>query len=229
MRNLHDDKLYIQVFRELRGYIIHNNLKPGDLIPTEMELCRMLSVSRNVLREAIKAMELMGIVRSCPGRGTVVCPFSLDFIFQNVLFSTAGDSEDTILEMLNVRKKIELGYMREAFRVLSDGHIAHLREVFERFKAKHESRVADLTDDRDFHMAIFTPLNNNTLITLLDAIWQVDATFQLEEKMQFKGTTTTDHENILRALEEHNEEAFVAAMLAHFSSGKYAPGAARRS
>ena len=72
MAKQRDEKLYIRVFRELRDHILRNNLKPGDLIPTEKELCEKLGVSRNVLRESIKAMELMGIVSSRPGRGTAV-------------------------------------------------------------------------------------------------------------------------------------------------------------
>ena len=42
-------------------------------------MCQMLGVSRNVLREAIKSMELMGMIQSCPGRGTVVKEFNLGF------------------------------------------------------------------------------------------------------------------------------------------------------
>ena len=49
-----EDKLYIQTFREIRSYIIRHELKPGDLLPTELEMSQMLGVSRNVLREAIK-------------------------------------------------------------------------------------------------------------------------------------------------------------------------------
>ncbi len=229
MSKQRDEKLYIKVFRELRDYILRHNLKPGDLIPTEMELCDKLGVSRNVLREAIKAMELMGIVTSRPGRGTAVCPFSLDFIFQNVLLSTADDSEKAILEMLNIRKKIELGYMHEVFRVLNYEHIRNLRENFDRFKERQENHLYTLDADHDFHMAMFAPLGNNTLITLLEAIWQVDAIFRPEEKLLFKPETIVEHEAILRALEEHNEEAFFAAMLSHFSMGKYAPAAGKPS
>ena len=64
-----EEKLYIQTFREIRSYIIRNNLKPGDLLPTEQEMSQMLGVSRNVIREAIKSMELMGMVQACAGRG----------------------------------------------------------------------------------------------------------------------------------------------------------------
>ena len=67
MRNLKEDKLYIQTFREIRSYIITHELKAGDSLPTEQAMCQMLGVSRNVLREAIKSMELMGMIQSCPG------------------------------------------------------------------------------------------------------------------------------------------------------------------
>ena len=80
MRNLKEDKLYIQTFREIRSYIITHELKAGDSLPTEQAMCQMLGVSRNVLREAIKSMELMGMIQSCPGRGTVVKEFNLDFM-----------------------------------------------------------------------------------------------------------------------------------------------------
>ena len=61
MKNLKEEKLYIQTFREIRSYIITHELKAGDSLPTEQAMCQMLGVSRNVLREAIKSMELMGM------------------------------------------------------------------------------------------------------------------------------------------------------------------------
>ena len=64
------EKRYITAFREIHDYILRHQLKPGDLLPSEAELSREIGVSRNVIREAIKSMELMGMVEACPGRGT---------------------------------------------------------------------------------------------------------------------------------------------------------------
>ena len=122
------DKLYIQAYREIRKYIVRNNLKPGDLLPTEQTLCKALGVSRNVLRESIKSMELMGMVRACPGRGTEVQAFNLDFIFQNVLFFQIGPQEEhSIREMFGVRKVLELAYMRQAFHAVTEEDIQLMR------------------------------------------------------------------------------------------------------
>ena len=136
-----EDKLYIQTFREIRSYIIRHELKPGDLLPTELEMSQMLGVSRNVLREAIKSMELMGMVQACPGRGTEVKEFSLDFVFQNVLFFNVGGEGKPVHEMFGIRRMLELSYMRQAFYVLSEEDIQALRDCVRRM---HESADDDL-------------------------------------------------------------------------------------
>lgn len=218
------DKLYMQAFREIRAYILKNGLCPGDLLPSEQSLCEMLGVSRNVLREAIKSMELMGMVAAQPGRGTILLPFSLDFIFQNVILSTAGEDHRSIGEMLGIRKKLELSYMDEAYQTLSDDNIRELRAIFETMRQKWNSRIAFHAEDKQFHIALFKGLNNPTLISLLDAIWSVDENFMQEEKYKFLSASVTKHENIVLALEAHNREAFIAAMIAHFASHKYLVG-----
>lgn len=221
MKNLREDKLYVQVFREIRNYILRNNLQPGDLLPTEQAMCEMLGVSRNVLREAIKSMELMGMARATPGRGTVILAFNLDFIFQNVMFSTVGEDDKSIAEMLGIRKKLELSYMSEAYRTLEAEDIQNIRKILEEIKEKWKNHIFFHADDRAFHMALFRRMNNPTLLSLMEAIWSVDENFKKEEKLKYLDETIVKHENIVRALEAHNQELFEASMLAHFSSGKY--------
>lgn len=221
MKNIKEEKLYIQTFREIRGYIIRNELRAGDSLPTEQAMCQMLGVSRNVLREAIKSMELMGMIQSCPGRGTVVKEFNLDFIFQNVLFFTVGEEKQSIHEMLGIRKSIELGYMRQAYLALTSEDIRNIRESLEAIKAKWKQRIFFHADDKNFHMTLFKHLNNGVLTSLLEAIWAVDENFQPEEKTKHLGDTIGKHEAIVAALEQHDYDAFAKAMEAHFASGKY--------
>lgn len=217
-----DDKLYIQTFREVRNYIISNNLKPGDLLPTEMNLCQTLGVSRNVLREAIKGMELMGMVQAISGKGTIVKEFNLDFIFQNVLFFTVGEQENTAIhEMFGIRKVLELAFMRQAFHALTSEDIEIMRVCADNIRSKWEKREFFHEDDRAFHMTLFGKLNNGILNSLLEAIWAVDDGFQLEQKQLHLDNTIAKHEAIVDALEQHDYPAFARAMDAHFSSGKY--------
>jgi DNA-binding FadR family transcriptional regulator len=218
------EKLYEQAFRGVRSYILQNDLKPGDLLPTEQTLCEMLGVSRNVLREAIKAMELMGMVSAQAGRGTVLLPFNLDFVFQNVIFANAQDTEKVISNLLDIRKKLEVGYMFEAFRTLQKEDIVKLRQIMDSIYESYEREGFFHDEDREFHLTLFSRIDNTALLSLMTAIWAVDENFRLEEKHQHIAPTIPRHEDIVKALEAGNAEAFYAAMLTHFTTGKYAPG-----
>ena len=68
--------LYREVERRLRSYIVEKGLKPGDRLPTESEIAKSLSVSRPVVREALKAMEGCGLVEIQRGSGIRVAQFS---------------------------------------------------------------------------------------------------------------------------------------------------------
>lgn len=214
-------KLYIHAFREIRSYIMQNHLGPGELLPTEQQLCAQLGVSRNVLREAIKSMELMGMVRACPGRGTEVQEFSLDFIFQNVLFFHMDGQEKPVRDMFAIRRALELSYMRAAFLSATPADVAEMRACAGEIRSQWEKGEMFADADRRFHMALFRSLDNAVLLSLLEAIWAVDAGFQLEEKMPHLASTVTKHEKIVDALERYDYQAFMLAMLAHYSSGKY--------
>lgn len=215
------ENLYVQVFREIRAYIIRNNLQPGDLLPTEQALCEKLGVSRNVLREAIKSMELMGLVSAQRGKGTVLQKFNLDFVFQNVIFTSLGDKVHTITDMLDIRKRLELGFMKDAFKTLREEDVRNIRSILEHIKERWRNHQFFHADDREFHMAIFANIENPTLLSMMDAIWSVDENFKTVEKLKHLDESITKHENIVKALEARNEEAFIAAMMAHFASGKY--------
>ena len=209
-----DDKLYIRTYREIRKYIVQNNLQPGDLLPTEQKLCETLGVSRNVLRESIKSMELMGMVQACPGRGTQVKDFNLDFILQNVLFFQVGPQEEhSIREMFGVRKVLELAYMRQAFHAMTEEDVRALRSLADAMRDNWSRGVFFIQEDKDFHLTLFR--------SLLEAIWSVDDGFELEKKQPHLEQTVTKHEAIVAALENHSYPAFARAMEAHFSSGKY--------
>ena len=217
-----NDKLYIRTYREIRKYIVQNNLQPGDLLPTEQKLCGTLGVSRNVLRESIKSMELMGMVRACPGKGTEVQAFNLDFILQNVLFFQVGPQEEhSIREMFGVRKVLELAYMRQAFHAMTEEDVRALRSLADAMRDNWSRGVFFIQEDKDFHLTLFRSLHNDVLLSLLEAIWSVDDGFELEKKQPHLEQTVTKHGAIVAALENHSYPAFARAMEAHFSSGKY--------
>ncbi len=217
------EKRYITAFRSIHDYIMRHQLKSGDLLPSEAELSRELGVSRNVIREAIKSMELMGMVEACPGRGTVVKDFRLDFIFQHALFFRLTEDDTLVRQMFDIRKTLELGYMRQAFDSISKEDIGRMRDIVNRMKTNWEESGTFAQEDREFHLLLFGSVGNPVLMSLLMAIWAVDSGYRLEEKLPHLSTSVTKHEAIVTALEEYDYLKFAHAMYQHYSSGKYKP------
>ncbi len=217
------EKRFITAFRAVRGYMLKHHLKTGDLLPSEAELSKEIGVSRNVIREAIKSMELMGMVEACPGRGTEVREFSLDFVFRHALFFHMAEDEATVRQMFDIRKTLELGYMRQAFDCISREDVARMRELVDRMQVGWEKNGTFADEDREFHQSLFRCVGNPVLMSLLNAIWELDVGFQLEEKMPHLPTSVAKHREIVEALEEYDYMRFAHAMYRHYSSGKYSP------
>lgn len=216
---------YTSVYKQLRAYILDHRLQPGDILPPEQELCKQYGVSRNMLREALKGLSVMGVIKGCPGKGNVIQPFSIADLMSNVLFCAAWNNSAILAQLLDVRKKLELAYMREAYQTLTPADIQNVRAIFDRIKQKGEKNLYFHADDREFHMTLFSRIDNAALHAIFSCTWDLDENFQVDKKMRHIGQTVAKHKNIVQALEDRNQEAFEAAMLMHFSSGKYALGA----
>lgn len=221
MKNLRTEKLYIQVFRELKEYIVKNKLGPNDKLPTEQQLCDTLGVSRNVVREAIKAMELMGIVKTGPGMGSVIQEFNTDFIFEYMFCFLLSEDNERIREALEIKKILELSYARSAFDLIDDASLKQMRHAWEIMEQNADHLSVYHEADKEFHLGIFKNLHNRILDSIFNAIWDVDSTFQTERKKKHLAESISKHGNILTALEYRDYAAFEAAMQEHFTTGKY--------
>lgn len=217
MKNLKQEKLYKQVFYQIRNYIIENEIHSGGKLPTEAEMCEMMGVSRNVLREAIKALELIGVVKSKPGVGIVVQEFNMDFFYQNMFLSHIIDDRKLIDEILDVRKKLELSYLREAFNTISEEDINALEAIIE---SDSEIRFEDR--DKEFHMTMYNHLNNKTLSSILEAAWYFDRRINgMYTMYDSHKELIENHVAITTALRKKDFAMFKEAMEYHFSSGLY--------
>ena len=100
------NKLYIQIFNQIRGAILDGTLKVGDKLPSEKELCQMFGVSRVPVREALCALELNGLVESNQGQGV--------YVRENSVVSTDWLEEIDPQDIIRTRRLIEPAVARSA-------------------------------------------------------------------------------------------------------------------
>src|SRR6201996_724664 len=93
-------------FEQLISYVVKGTWKSGDRIPPERELCQQLGIARTSLREALKAMELIGLLDSRVGDGTFVCPRS-EFLSRPLLWAFTGSDHNELQDIMEARTIIE--------------------------------------------------------------------------------------------------------------------------
>ncbi|MDY0287893.1 MAG: FadR/GntR family transcriptional regulator [Sphaerochaeta sp.] len=215
MKNLKSKKLYLQVYDELRLYIVKNNLKPGDKIPTEMEMSQTLGVSRNVLREAIKTLEILGVVSSKPGVGMVVNAFSPSSLSTCMFLNLIEDKGNLFRQSQEVRKVLEIGFAKQCFDSMTDEQLVRMKECVKAMESFEE--YEDFYDsDAYFHQCMYENLDNKMLIAYLDSAWECDRSFR-GKMIDDKALRIKKHRDIYTALYNRDYDAFMASLVFHFT------------
>jgi DNA-binding FadR family transcriptional regulator len=210
--------LYRSVQDRIKRYILERDLGAGDPLLPETHLARDLGVSRSSVREAVKALESLGILETRPGKGLYVRPFSLDPILDNLAYSLLFD-RDSIVELLDVRERLEVGLLPLAVGALTPGQLELLRSLVRRQREKAERGESPLEEDRFFHRTIMEATGNRLALKLLDVFWAVlmrarDRRLAVDEAPQ---RTWRNHQRILEALEAGDAAGAQAAMADHFT------------
>lgn len=98
--------LAASAFEQLISYVVNGDWRPGERIPPERELCQQLGIARTSLREALKGMELVGMLESRVGDGTFVCPRS-EFLARPLLWAFTGTDHEELRDILEARILME--------------------------------------------------------------------------------------------------------------------------
>src|SRR5690349_24903745 len=99
--------LTADICRKMVSHLIRGDWAAGERIPAERELCQQLGVGRASLREALKALEIMGMIETRLGDGTYVCRRS-DFLSRPLLLAITTSSPAEAYELVQARKVIEV-------------------------------------------------------------------------------------------------------------------------
>ena len=110
----------------IRNYVIAERLQPGDALPAETELARQLGVGRNSVREAVKALESLGILEVRRGSGLFVRDFSLEPLLDSLPYAMMSDVED-LADVFEVRRILEVGVIEKAMQTMPPSSIERLR------------------------------------------------------------------------------------------------------
>lgn len=160
----------------IKQLILDQELRPGDPIPTEPQLMEELGLSRNSVREALKALQAVGIIEIRHGFGSYVGTVALDALTEGLVFrgrlSLRSDHRD-LWELVEVRQALELGLLPQVIATAGDDDLAAVGVCVETMKAATSSAEEREVADRMFHARLYAPLGNRLIGELLEAFWDV--------------------------------------------------------
>lgn len=172
MREIKKETIPLQIVERLKEYIIENNLKPGDRLPTETELMKIFGVSRSSVREAIKALQVGGIIEVKPRIGAIVKGFNLDKVFDNIEYGLSLTTDiEMFLELLEARRALEISSLPIIVEKIDSKHLEKLEYYLDKmFNATSvdEHRTYDML----FHKTLIESTHNRFLIQMGEVIFK---------------------------------------------------------
>ena len=207
-------KVYQEVAKQIERHITED-LKPGDLLPSERELAQVLGVSRGSVRDAIRSLELMGLLEPRQGVGTVVC--DPDSGAGAPLATALIQKRKMISELLEVRKMLEPPLAARAARHATSDELAELENILARQEAKIRQGELGIEEDSEFHYSIALASDNSVVLKVVDVLMDLLRETR-ERSLQADGRqekSLAGHYRILSALKQGDAAAAEAAMRRH--------------
>lgn len=213
-----DQRLYQVVARQIARLIEQNAKDKTWRMPTERELAEELGVSRPVVREAVIALEMRGIVEVRGRAGIVVLPARGAFNFE----VAGGDIGPGPFELLEARLAVEASAAALAAERATKYDLVTLEECIAQMERETGVLLLQEKGDRDFHMTIARMTNNSIIVSMIEALWaQRDESLmwrKLHEHIHAESVRPLwigDHHAILAALRMRNPDAAYKAMARH--------------
>jgi len=210
--------LYQTVQDVVKSYILQHGLRAGDALPPETELAQQLNVSRNSVREAVKALEALGILETRPGTGLFVRHFSFDPILDNLAYGMLFDLEH-LNDVLEVRCQLELGMVEKVVQKVTPDQVQRVREALDEMRLSAEQGVYSAEADRAFHQHLYDNVKNLLLWKILDIFWEVQRHAIHYRAMPGPSDPMESyrvHIPIMDALAAGDAEAMRAAIASHY-------------
>jgi GntR family transcriptional repressor for pyruvate dehydrogenase complex len=161
--------LTADICRKMVSQLIRGTWAEGEKIPAERELCLKLGVGRASLREALKALEIMGMIETRLGDGTYVCKRS-DFFSRPLLWAIASSSEADTRELIEARMLIEVELAGLAAEHATEKNLEELAGHLDRMTKASKTPPEFVQADVDFHLAIGRAASNSILMNALQLI-----------------------------------------------------------
>jgi len=213
-------KIYEQIVDQIGHLVAQGQLKPGDRLPSERELVERFQVSRASIREAISALEMMGLIEVRSGEGTYIRQVNIESVVTPLAWMLFIE-KDTDLELYETRKILEVQAAGLAAERAEEVEISEMFEALEIMRKDLELHHLGEDADHHFHYAIARATHNKILLRLMNTLSDTmkkslkSSRSKLYEHKVTPEKLFDEHFGIFEAIKNHDVEKAQKLMLDH--------------
>lgn len=204
------------VAQRILGLIKSGSLKPGDQLPTERDLAASLQVSRPSVREALRGLAILGVVKTRQGGGAYISALDAMTLLEPLQFFISLDNCN-VDELYDARLLVETGIARRAAQRMDEADLVKLRALAESQNKLVNDPVAFRVSDDAFHALIWDGAANPFLarVALSLNVLGMDFRRTAAENSGVLDQSARDHLEIVTALELRDPDRAAEAITRH--------------
>ncbi|HEU4382576.1 MAG TPA: FadR/GntR family transcriptional regulator [Anaeromyxobacteraceae bacterium] len=216
LRPVRKTRVFEDVARQIQRLVADGALKPGDRLPPERELAERFGVSRGSVRDAIRTLEIAGLVAVRQGEGNVVADVSPESL-ASPLASVLVRKREVIADLIDVRKMLEPALAARAARRATAEEIARLEEILRRQRARVLRGESTIEEDSEFHSVVAHAARNGVILKVLDVLMDLlketrTRSLQVPGRLQ---RSLAGHRRVLEAIRRRDPDAAERAVRRH--------------
>lgn len=201
-----------EVELRLLEYLKKNAFKPGDSLPKELELAAKLGVSRNILREGLSRLRMIGMITTKKKTGMVLASPDILGSFEKVMDPLIID-QSTLQDIFELRLTLEMGLADILFIRKTKKAIDELERLAQNEKVFSDKYIFRIKNEIDFHSKIYQMTGNQTLQRFQSILLPIFGHLVNEEKIPHVGKVT--HIDLVNLLRNGTREQFRKGMREH--------------
>jgi len=207
-------KISDEIVEQIKSLVLQGDLKPGESLPPERTLAKSLNVSRVSLREALNALQGMGLLEIQQGNRTCVRPITTRSI-HDPLVSFAKNSPANIMKVFEIRKYLELGSVSMAAERATEREIHHLEAILAEMEDDLIRNRLGAKADHEFHTALAEATHNDAYIHVIKTIYDL-----LQEELRIAWGGVFKKKDRRRKLFEQHKNILLAVKLRDPKKGR---------
>lgn len=201
------------------AYMVRQGYQAGDQLPTEPEICAQFGASRTAVREAMKYLEILGVVSIEPGRGTFLQPFDVGHLLANLPMQLVFRPED-IMEVIHVRQLLESYCLEQAIVRGDEEGLTRLHEWVLAMASRAEKGEAMEEEDTSFHRQLAHMSGSHLLLMILEIFWDLRRRLPLDNSEEALVCRYERHRRLYEAIRKRDLQLARLFLVEHFS-GSY--------